>query len=126
MVPKFWFIWLWHLSICTTYKSKSLRNNKKDKKSELYNCFSYRGLPYFFRLAAELSELAKKFLMLHTQNSTLNVLWSQWPQKWPFQTFWKNQYICSKDWWEVWIVSRDHTKTKCPKQWRVNQLLLRA
>ena len=31
-VPKFWFIWLWHLSFCITYKSKSLRNNKKDKQ----------------------------------------------------------------------------------------------
>ena len=30
-VPKFWFSWLWHLSFCITYKSKSLRNNKKDK-----------------------------------------------------------------------------------------------
>ena len=30
-VPKFWFIWLWYLSFCITYKSKSLRNNKKDK-----------------------------------------------------------------------------------------------
>ena len=26
-----------------------------------------------------------------------------------------NQCICSKDWWEVWIVGRDRTKTKCPK-----------
>ena len=31
-VPKFWFIWLWYLSFCITYKSKSLRNNKKDKQ----------------------------------------------------------------------------------------------
>ena len=30
-VPKFWFIWLWYLSFCITYKSKFLRNNKKDK-----------------------------------------------------------------------------------------------
>ena len=28
-VPKFWFIWPWYLSFCNTFKSKSLRNNKK-------------------------------------------------------------------------------------------------
>ena len=31
MVIKFWFIWLWYLSFCITYKSKSTRNNKKFK-----------------------------------------------------------------------------------------------
>ena len=30
-----------------------------------------------------------------------------------------NQCICSKDWWKVWIVDRDRTETKCPKQWGV-------
>jgi hypothetical protein len=29
--PKFWFIWLWCLSFCNTYKCMSLRNIKKDK-----------------------------------------------------------------------------------------------
>ena len=30
-----------------------------------------------------------------------------------------NQCIYSKDWWEVWIVGRDRTKTKSPQQWGV-------
>ena len=32
-----------YLSLCITYKSKSLRNNTKDNKSELWNRLSYRG-----------------------------------------------------------------------------------
>jgi hypothetical protein len=31
-VLKFWFVWLWYLSFCITYKSKSLRHNRKDKQ----------------------------------------------------------------------------------------------
>ena len=30
-----------------------------------------------------------------------------------------NQYICFNNRWEVWIVGRDNTKTKCPKHWGV-------
>ena len=33
-----------------------------------------------------------------------------------------HKYICSKDWWELWIVGRDHKKTKCPLQWGVTSL----
>ena len=32
-VPKFWFILHWYLSLCNTYKNKTLRNNKKDKSA---------------------------------------------------------------------------------------------
>ena len=37
MVPKFWFIWLSYHSSCITYKSKSLRNNKKVRTLEASN-----------------------------------------------------------------------------------------
>ena len=36
--------------------------------------------------------------------------------------FWKspsNRCICSKDWWELWIVGIDRKKTKRPQQWGV-------
>ena len=33
MVPKFWFIWLWYLSFCITYKSKSLKRGQFLKTS---------------------------------------------------------------------------------------------
>ena len=39
----------------------------------------------FSRLAAKLSEISRS----QPQNSTSNILWPQWPQKRPFQTFWK-------------------------------------
>ena len=55
-VPNFWFIWLWYLPFCITYKSKSLRNNKKTNQSELWNHLSFT----FSRLAAKLSELITK------------------------------------------------------------------
>ena len=76
LIPKFWFIWLWYLSFCITYKSKSLRNKKKDKKLKLWNLLSYR-----------------KISRSQPQNSTSNVLWPQWPQKRPFETFWKTPQI---------------------------------
>ena len=31
----------------------------------------------------------------------------------------------SEDWWEIWIVGRDWTKTKCPQQWVVFLLISR-
>ena len=47
-----------------------------------------------------------------------SLLWPQWPQKRPYQTFWNSlkKLHFSKDWCEVWIVGGDHTKTKCPQQ----------
>ena len=40
--------------------------------------------------------------------------------------FWKspsNRCICSKDWWELWIVGIDRKKTKRPQQWGVNKAM---
>ena len=35
-----------------------------------------------------------------------------------------NQCICSKYWWELWIVVRNRKKTKRPQQWGVINLIL--
>ena len=39
------------------------------------------------------------------------------PSLYLFKKIASNQCICSKDWWDLWIVGRDITKTKSPKQW---------
>jgi hypothetical protein len=88
-VPKFWFISLWYLSFCITYKSKSLRNNKKTNRSELWNSLSYRGLPYFFEVGSQTFRNDCKISRSQPQISTSIVLWPQWPQKQPFLTFQK-------------------------------------
>ena len=44
-----------------TLVSNAKRKILKSNKSELWNRLSYRGLPYFLRLAAKLSEMITKF-----------------------------------------------------------------
>ena len=84
-VPKFWFIWLWYIYFCIIYKSKSLRNNKK----ELWHHLSYRGLSYSFEVGSQTFKTDYKISRSQSQNSTSIILWPQWPQKRPFQSFQK-------------------------------------
>ena len=87
-------VWLWYLSFCITYKNKSLRNNKKRQKNRAFEPFVIQKVCLTFsRLAAKLSELAEKILRSQPQNSTSNILWPQWSQKWHCQTFWKYPQI---------------------------------
>ena len=112
MVPKFWIIWLWYISFCITYKSKSLRNNKKDKE-KLWNYLSYRGLPYFLRLATKISELAKKFggrspKIQPRMSFDLNGF-KNGPSK-HFERTLKSMHFFQR-------LIGDRTKTNFPKQW---------
>ena len=104
-VPRIWFIWLWYLSFCLTYKSKSLRNNKNQNFRTV--CHTEVCLT-FSRLAANLSEMITKFRsrslrIQHQSSFDLNGL----------------KTGTRKYWWEVWILGRGCKKTKCPQQWGV-------
>ena len=70
-------------------------------------------------MAAKLSEMITKFRghslkIQHWSSSMASKMALSYISK-----IASNQFICSKDWWKVWIVGRDHTKTKCPMQWGV-------
>ena len=75
----------------------------------------------FLRFTAKLSEL-KIFEMAASYFNREHPLTSR-ASKTALQNILKvasNQCSFSKDWWEVWIVGRDRTKTKCPKEWGVS------
>jgi hypothetical protein len=54
--------------------SNAKRKTSKSNKSELWNRFSYRGLPYFFEVGSQTFRTDYKILKLQPQNSTLIVL----------------------------------------------------
>ena len=72
-----------------TLVSIAKRNISKSNKSELWNCLSYRGLPYFFEVGSQTFRNDCKISRSQPQNSTSIVLWPQWPQKRHAQIFWK-------------------------------------
>ena len=95
-----------YLSFLLRHISNAKRKISKSKKSELWNRLSYRGLPYFFEVAASkfnidcsLTSMASKMALPYISKIA------------------SNQCICSKDWWELWIVGRDRKnppkKPKC-------------
>ena len=99
-VPTFWFISLWYLSFCITYKSSLWGTIKKSNKSERWNRFSYRGLPSFFEVGSQLFRNDSQISRLQPQNLISIVLWPQWTKKRPLLYISKiapNQCICSKD-----------------------------
>ena len=60
--PKFWFFWLWYISFCITYKSKSLRNNKKRQINQNFWTVCHTEVYLTFsRLGAKLSGTIAKF-----------------------------------------------------------------
>ena len=108
-----------------THVSNATKKISKSNKSELWNRLSYRGLPYLFNDRSQTFRNNCEISRSQPQNSTSNILWPQWPQK-TLPNILKvasNQCICSKDWWKLWIVDRDRTKTKYPKQWGVTKLM---
>ena len=67
-------------------ESEKLVNNAKgniakSNKSELWNCLSYRGLPYLFEVRSQTFRNDCKILRSQTQNSILVVIRPQWPRK---------------------------------------------
>ena len=72
----------------------------------------------FLRLAAKLSELITKLqgccLKIQHQLSMTSKTTLPYVSK-----IASNQCICSKFWWELWIVGRDRKKSKSPQQWGV-------
>jgi hypothetical protein len=54
--------------------SKSLRNNKKVKKPELWNRLSYRGLTYLFEVGSQTFRNDCQISRSQPQNSTAIVL----------------------------------------------------
>ena len=83
-VPKFWFIWLWYLSFCITYKD--FEDNKKDKWIQTLEPFviqrsalPFRGWqPNFQKWLQNFEVITSKF----------NIKWPpQWPQKRLYQIY---------------------------------------
>ena len=60
-VPKLLFICLWYLSFFNTYKSKSLRNNKRQINQNFGTICHLEFCFTFSRLAAKISEMITKF-----------------------------------------------------------------
>ena len=75
-----------------TLVSNAERKVLKSIKSELWNCLSYRGLPYLFEVSSQTFRNDCKISRSQPKNSTLIVLW---PQKRPFLTFQKLRQINS-------------------------------
>ena len=63
---------------------------KKINKSELWNCLSNRGLPYFFEVGSQTFRNDCKISRSQPQNSTSIVLWPQWSQNGP-SLYFKNR-----------------------------------
>ena len=66
----------------------------------------------FWRLAAKLSELAKKIPGRSLKIQPLTFFDINGLKNGPTKHFESSlkQWICSKDWWELWIAGRDHKK----------------
>ena len=118
-LPKFWFIWLWNLFFCITRVSL-WGTIKKTNKSEHWNrsalepfviqksALLFRGWqPNFQKWLQNFKVAASKF--------NINCSLTSMASKMAFPYISKiasNQCICSKDWWEVWIVGKDCTKNQ--------------
>jgi hypothetical protein len=65
------------LSLACSLVSIAKVNIAKSNKSELWNCLSYRGLPYLFEVWIQIFIVGWNFLKKLDQNSTSNVIWPQ-------------------------------------------------
>ena len=75
------YLTLLYFKFYCTHVSNAKGNIAKSNKSELWNHLSYRGLPYLFEVRSQTFRNDYKILRSQPQNSTLIVLWPQWPQK---------------------------------------------
>ena len=119
-VPKFWFIWLWYLSFCITYVS--LCGTTKKQKIQNFGTVCHTEVCItFLRLAAELSELAKKIMKLQPQVQPRTSFDPNGLKNSPFKHFessLKSMHLSQK-FMRGMSRGRDRTKSKWPKQWGV-------